>query len=84
VIISRSRFVHNRVLNGSGGAIHLTSSPVALTNSEFYNNSALSGGGGGISWSSQSRTFNPSYLNVSFKENVALFGPDYASDPFYL
>lgn len=87
VLISGSRFSNNGIFSGSqggGGAVLFDHSPSMVLNSTFYNNTAKDGGGGGLLWLGATTALKPNFVNVTFKSNYALYGPDYASGPFYL
>jgi hypothetical protein len=87
ILISGSQFIDNEIFPGSqggGGAVLFDNSPSMLLNCTFYNNTAKEGGGGGLLWLGVTTALNPTFVNVSFSSNFALYGSDYASGPFYL
>jgi hypothetical protein len=79
VLISNSTFFNNSALSGSAGALQLDCIEKApcnfsVTSNDFSSNSAGLKGGA-IYWTQQ----QPTFLNNSFKDNAAVYGPDVAS-----
>jgi hypothetical protein len=79
VLIANSTFFNNSALSGSAGALQLDCTESApcnftVTSNSFSSNSAGLNGGA-VYWTKQ----QPTFLNNSFSDNSAEYGPDIAS-----